>query len=330
VSGEIQEAVAATLAAQVLSPSVADEAPQTTDWQFKSVDKEYYNLSELDRRVTNVAGTGFGGTIADGVGCEPMVGGRHYWEVELVAHGNGSGAMMLGVCRPDAPVGLDGDGPAFCNRDDTWMVGVRDEDDGDAAGEGDGGWETMCNSCGGTGCTDFGWRPAEGQRIGLLLDLRPPPEDLDLQPSAAEAQGTTIEVGDTVTTPRGSGRVLKVADERIRVQLEGGPSTWVSADDVQVTEKADDATAAAQAQARAAIAQQAAAAKLGTLTIYRNGSPCGTVAVGLAGPLLPCVVPWHFGTSARIHGNLVPPSASTPPRCKFCSGSPAASCMYCL
>jgi hypothetical protein len=45
----------------------------------------------------------------------------------------------------------------------------------------------------------------------------------------------------------------------------------------------------------------------GTLTIYRNNAPCGTIAVGLVGPLLPCASTYRRGTSVRIHGWLEPP-----------------------
>jgi hypothetical protein len=45
----------------------------------------------------------------------------------------------------------------------------------------------------------------------------------------------------------------------------------------------------------------------GTLTLYRNNIPCGTIAVGLVGPLLPCISPCYRSISVRIHGNLEPP-----------------------
>ena len=45
----------------------------------------------------------------------------------------------------------------------------------------------------------------------------------------------------------------------------------------------------------------------GTLTLYRNNIPCGTIAVGLVGPLLPCISLYCTNTSMRIHGNLEPP-----------------------
>ena len=45
----------------------------------------------------------------------------------------------------------------------------------------------------------------------------------------------------------------------------------------------------------------------GTLTLYRNNIPCGTIAVGLVGPLLPCISPVYTNISVRIHGNLGPP-----------------------
>ena len=46
----------------------------------------------------------------------------------------------------------------------------------------------------------------------------------------------------------------------------------------------------------------------GTLTIYRNNAPCGTIAVGLVGPLLPCVSAYFPNTAVQIHGNLEPPA----------------------
>jgi hypothetical protein len=45
----------------------------------------------------------------------------------------------------------------------------------------------------------------------------------------------------------------------------------------------------------------------GTLTLYRNNIPCGTIAVGLVGPLLPCISLYRTNSSVRIHGNLEPP-----------------------
>merc|ERR1719272_602386 len=45
----------------------------------------------------------------------------------------------------------------------------------------------------------------------------------------------------------------------------------------------------------------------GTLTIYRNKRPCGTIARGLVGPLLPCVAAYRRGASFRIHGNMAAP-----------------------
>ncbi len=44
----------------------------------------------------------------------------------------------------------------------------------------------------------------------------------------------------------------------------------------------------------------------GTLTLYRNNSPCGTIAVGLVGPLLPCISLYR-NISVRFHGNVEPP-----------------------
>jgi hypothetical protein len=45
----------------------------------------------------------------------------------------------------------------------------------------------------------------------------------------------------------------------------------------------------------------------GTLTLYRNNIPCGTIAVGLVGPLLPFIASHFTNTSVRIHGNVEPP-----------------------
>jgi hypothetical protein len=45
----------------------------------------------------------------------------------------------------------------------------------------------------------------------------------------------------------------------------------------------------------------------GTLTIYRNNRPCGAIAVGLVGPLLPCFALRNANISVRIHGGLKPP-----------------------
>jgi hypothetical protein len=46
----------------------------------------------------------------------------------------------------------------------------------------------------------------------------------------------------------------------------------------------------------------------GTLTIYINNTPCGTVAEGLVGPLLPCVQSASKGIAIKIHGGLSMPS----------------------
>jgi hypothetical protein len=45
----------------------------------------------------------------------------------------------------------------------------------------------------------------------------------------------------------------------------------------------------------------------GTLTLYRNNIPCGTIAVGLAAPLLPCISFCNTNLSVRIHRNVEPP-----------------------
>ena len=45
----------------------------------------------------------------------------------------------------------------------------------------------------------------------------------------------------------------------------------------------------------------------GSLTVYRGGKPCGSVAVGLIGPLLPCITTGEHNMSARIHGGLALP-----------------------
>jgi hypothetical protein len=45
----------------------------------------------------------------------------------------------------------------------------------------------------------------------------------------------------------------------------------------------------------------------GTLTIYRDNVPCGTIAEGLVGPLLPCVAATNRVHSLRIIGKLEPP-----------------------
>eukprot|EP00729_Bicosta_minor_P001907 gene1907-biopygen20736 len=45
----------------------------------------------------------------------------------------------------------------------------------------------------------------------------------------------------------------------------------------------------------------------GTLTMYWQGKPCGTIAEGLVGPLLPCTSPCYAGKVVKIHGGLAPP-----------------------
>ena len=44
----------------------------------------------------------------------------------------------------------------------------------------------------------------------------------------------------------------------------------------------------------------------GTLTMHLEGKPCGTIAEGLVGPLLPCISSW-LGKVVKIHGGLAPP-----------------------
>ena len=45
----------------------------------------------------------------------------------------------------------------------------------------------------------------------------------------------------------------------------------------------------------------------GTLTMYLDNKPCGTIAAGLAGPLLPCISSYNKGKVIKIHGGLAPP-----------------------
>eukprot|EP00729_Bicosta_minor_P032593 gene32593-biopygen21379 len=45
----------------------------------------------------------------------------------------------------------------------------------------------------------------------------------------------------------------------------------------------------------------------GTLTMYWEGKPCGTIAAGLVGPLLPCISYFFKGKVVKIHGGLAPP-----------------------
>ena len=44
----------------------------------------------------------------------------------------------------------------------------------------------------------------------------------------------------------------------------------------------------------------------GTLTMYLDNTPCGTIAEGLVGPLLPCVASYHEGQEVAIKGGFVP------------------------
>eukprot|EP00729_Bicosta_minor_P016350 gene16350-biopygen14296 len=45
----------------------------------------------------------------------------------------------------------------------------------------------------------------------------------------------------------------------------------------------------------------------GTLTMYWEGKPCGKIAAGLVGPLLPCMASFFKGKVVKIHGGLAPP-----------------------
>eukprot|EP00729_Bicosta_minor_P005574 gene5574-biopygen18820 len=45
----------------------------------------------------------------------------------------------------------------------------------------------------------------------------------------------------------------------------------------------------------------------GTLTMYLEGKPCGTIAAGLVGPLLPCISSFWEGKVVKIYGGLAPP-----------------------
>ena len=45
----------------------------------------------------------------------------------------------------------------------------------------------------------------------------------------------------------------------------------------------------------------------GTLTMYWDNKPCGTIATGLVGPLLPCITSYYYGKVVKIHGGLAPP-----------------------
>lgn len=46
----------------------------------------------------------------------------------------------------------------------------------------------------------------------------------------------------------------------------------------------------------------------GTLTMYLNGKPCGTIAEGLEGPLYPCIVSRNTGKAVQIHSGLEVPN----------------------
>jgi len=45
----------------------------------------------------------------------------------------------------------------------------------------------------------------------------------------------------------------------------------------------------------------------GTLTMYLKNKPCGTIAEGLVGPLLPCIASYYPEKTVKIHGGLTPP-----------------------
>lgn len=45
----------------------------------------------------------------------------------------------------------------------------------------------------------------------------------------------------------------------------------------------------------------------GTLTIYLDGKPCGTIAEGLEGPVYPCIASYYKGKAVKIHSGLAPP-----------------------
>eukprot|EP00729_Bicosta_minor_P002160 gene2160-biopygen10887 len=46
----------------------------------------------------------------------------------------------------------------------------------------------------------------------------------------------------------------------------------------------------------------------GTLTMYWQGKPCGTIAAGLVGPLLPCISSFYKDKVIKIHSGLAPPA----------------------
>lgn len=45
----------------------------------------------------------------------------------------------------------------------------------------------------------------------------------------------------------------------------------------------------------------------GTLAMYLGGKPCGTIAEGLVGSLLPCISYYYKGKVVKIHSGLAPP-----------------------
>lgn len=51
----------------------------------------------------------------------------------------------------------------------------------------------------------------------------------------------------------------------------------------------------------------------GTLTMFLDKKPCGTIANNLNGPLLPCILLPGVGSKVKIHGNMVPPPPQSYP-----------------
>ena len=51
----------------------------------------------------------------------------------------------------------------------------------------------------------------------------------------------------------------------------------------------------------------------GTLTMYLDGKPCGTIAEGLVGPLYPCISSVYEGKKVMIHAGLAPPQNGDAP-----------------
>ena len=49
----------------------------------------------------------------------------------------------------------------------------------------------------------------------------------------------------------------------------------------------------------------------GTLTMYLDSKPCGTIATGLVGPLLPCIASYYEGKVVKIHGGLACTTTTT-------------------